>query len=145
MEITMAAADAKLQRAYPELFKAGATALYSFDGARIHQSATKLDKEGKCLLSKLGWTGEMQVPLPRYAPDLHKVIEHSHGRAEQAFRKWLYHNPKTFTAEQYKTKFEQIYRDTNTAGVIKADVDGLHAVYDVVSQNGGNWAPAKLR
>lgn len=141
----MAAAKTKLQDAHPDKFRGGAKALYSFDGARIHQSALKQDKQGKCLLSKLGWTAEMQVTLPRYAPDLHRVIEHAHGRAEQRFRKWMYLNPRTFTTEEYKQKFQEIFMQANTASVIKADVAGLHDVYEAVYMNGGNWAPARLR
>jgi hypothetical protein len=145
MAVTMAAAKTKLQDAYPAKFKGGATALYSFDGARIHQSALKRDKKGTCLLSKLGWTAEMQVTLPRYAPDLHRVIEHAHGRAEQRFRRWMYHNPRNFTTEEYKQKFKEIFMQTNTAAVVKADVAGLHCVYEAVYMNGGSWAPSRLR
>lgn len=141
----MDAAKTLLQDAHPNKFRSGATVLYSFDGARIHQSAIKLDKEGKCLLSRLGWTSAMQVTLPRYAPDLHRVIEHAHGRAEQKFRRWLYLNPRNFTTEEYKVKFKQIFMEANTADVIKADVAGLHDVYEAVYASDGNWAPSSLR
>jgi hypothetical protein len=87
----------------------------------------------------------MKVTLPRYSPDLHQVIEHSHGRAELKFRKWLYRHPVNYNTAQYQAVFEKIYMECNNSAVIRADVAGLPAVYEAVYQNGGNWAPARLR
>jgi hypothetical protein len=148
MKVTMQAANTKLEAVYPALFTSRgvkSTALYSFDGARIHKSAIMPDKQGQCLLSPHGWTPAMQVTLPRYSPDLHQVIEHSHGRAELKFRKWLYRHPVNLTTAEYQAVFEKIYMECNNSAVIKADVAGLPAVYEEVYQNGGNWAPARLR
>jgi hypothetical protein len=147
MAVTMAAAKTQVQDAHPSKFinSTASSLLYSFDGARIHQSALKLDAAGQSLLSKVGWNAAMQVTLPRYAPDLHRVIEHAHGRAEQKFRRWLYLHPRNFSTEEYKAKFKQIFLEANTKAVIKADVAGLHDVYEAVYTNGGNWAPARLR
>jgi hypothetical protein len=35
--------------------------------------------------------------------------------------------------------------EANTADVIKADVAGLHDVYEAVYASDGNWAPSSLR
>jgi len=54
--------------------------LYSFDSARgIHTSSLIINKTtGKSLLSEDGFTPELRVLLPAYAPDMHRVIEHTH-------------------------------------------------------------------
>lgn len=143
MKTTMQAAKTQLEDIYPAMFTSKgvqSTAMYSFDGARIHKSALM-----KGLLSPLGWTQAMQVTLPRYAPDLHQVIEHSHGRAELKFRKWLYKHPVNYSTAQYMVEFERIYRECNSKAVIQADVAGLPAVYEAVYTNNGNWAPSRLR
>jgi hypothetical protein len=51
----------------------------------------------------------LQATLPHYAPDLHKVIEHAHGRAEKKFRRWLYLHPRNCSTEEYTANFKQIF------------------------------------
>jgi hypothetical protein len=70
MAVTMDAATTLVQDAHPNQFSIGTTSLYSFDGARIHQSATK--REGKCFSqAKAGMDSDglqhLPVTLPRYA------------------------------------------------------------------------------
>jgi hypothetical protein len=90
-------------------------------GARIHQSTTKLDKEGMCLLTelRLGWTAAMQATLKSCRATLltctGRVIEHAHGGAEQKFRRWLYLSSMEL---HHKAKLKQIFREANTAYVI---------------------------
>jgi len=121
--------------------------LYSFDSARgIHTSSLIINKTtGKSLLSEDGLTPELRVLLPAYAPDMHRVIEYTHGTAEMLFKKWMYNNPGKHTMEQYKSAFEALYKKCTTAAIISADVAGLPELYSWVHKNGGNWAPSRMR
>jgi hypothetical protein len=92
-----------------------------------------------------GFTPELRVLLPPYAPDMHRVIEHSYGSAEIMFRKWLYNNPGKHTIQQYQAAFEELYKQCTTAAIISADVAGLPELYKWIHENEGNWAPAKMR
>lgn len=56
--------------------------------------------------------------LPPYSPDMHRVIERTHGTAVVMFEKWLYQNPKKCTIEQYKRTFERIYKECSSADAI---------------------------
>jgi hypothetical protein len=77
MGVTMAAAKAQVQDAHPiKLINitASSSVLYFFDGARIHQSALKLDATGHASSPSWGeWNAALQATLPHYTPDLHKV------------------------------------------------------------------------
>jgi hypothetical protein len=120
--------------------------LYSFDSARIHTSCLTIDKTtGRSLLSEHGFSPELRVPLPAYAPDMHRVIEHTHGTAEMRFRKWMYSHPGKHTMEQYMAAFEELYKECTTAAIISADVAGLPELYKWIHNNGGNWAPSRMR
>lgn len=114
----------------------------SMDNPTIHQSAIKQYKEE---LKNAGWKANTRFPLPTYSPDFHRVIEHTHGRAVLAFRKWLYDNPKKHTVGRYKAVFEQLYRKCCSADAIAADVAGLPELYAYVAANNGDWAPANMR
>jgi hypothetical protein len=128
------------------VFKDGAPILYSFDSARIHTSCLTPDKiSGKSLLAAHGFTPELRVPLPPYAPDMHRVIEHTHGTAEMRFRKWMYSHPGKHTMEQYMAAFEELYKECTTAAIISADVAGLPELYSWIHNNAGNWAPSRMR
>jgi hypothetical protein len=121
-------------------------ALYSFDGARIHESAAKEDINGRSLLSSFnGYTAALRVPLSPYSPDLHRVIEHTHARAVIKFQHWMYKNPKTHTIGQYKAVFQKQYEECCSAEVIAEDVAGLPELYNDVFHSDGHWAPRKMR
>jgi hypothetical protein len=125
---------------------AAAKTLLQDDSARIHTSAMKVDTAtGNSMLSVHGFTPELRVLLPPYAPDMHRVIEHSYGTAEIMFRKWLYNNPGKHTIQQYQAAFEELYKQCTTAAIISADVAGLPELYKWIHENEGNWAPAKMR
>lgn len=123
-------------------------AKYSFDSARIHQSAlnTRGDDGSPSMLSDVGFLPHMRIILPPYSPDLHKIIEHAHARAMYHFRKWLYQDPTKYTdVEVYKTKFEELFIQANSANAVKADVASLKETYKYVKDNWGSWPPACLR
>jgi hypothetical protein len=140
-----AEAAQKLQQRHPKVFTDGAHALYSFDGAKIHQSAIKEDDHGNSLLSPYGYSSQLRAPLPTYSPDMHQVIEHAHGRAVTAFQKLLYDHPQVHSAETYKQIYKQLFMECCAAHTIAADVARLPALYNHIYQNGGDWAPMQLR
>jgi hypothetical protein len=117
---------------------------HSFDNTTIHESAMK-NQRFKGLLEEMGWKMQMRQPLSTYSPDLHQVIEHSHGRAMSTFNKWLYESPTKKTLEEYKEKFEQIFKEECTKEIISADVQRLSKVYKWVKDHHGDWAPKSLR
>jgi hypothetical protein len=104
-----AEAARKLLEKHPKIFTDKEPALYSFDGARIHQTATHEDAAGISMLSPYGYSSSLKAPLPAYSPDMHQVIEHSHGRAATAFRKWLYEPPQKHTAAVYKQVYKSLF------------------------------------
>lgn len=122
-------------------------AKYSFDSARIHQSALDVKPDGSpSFLADVGFSPEMRITLSPYSPDLHKVIEHAHARALYHFRKWMYEDTTKYNdVEVYKAKFEEIFRQCSTAKIIKADVASLKETYKHVKENWGTWPPACLR
>lgn len=135
----------RLQEKHPKVFTDAEPALYSFDGAKIHQSAIKEDAHGNSMLSPYGYNSSLRAPLPAYSPDMHQVIEHSHGRAVTAFRKWLYDHPQQHSAQTYKAIYRQLYMDCCAAHIIAADVARLPALYQHIYRNGGGWAPMRMR
>lgn len=118
---------------------------HSFDSARIHESAmTKQEFRG--ILQGVGWRAvTKRFPLPKYSPDMHKVIEHTHARAVVQWEKWLYKHPGSRSPQQYMQEFERMYRNCSCAEVIKADVAKLPALYKWVKENHGAWAPRTMR
>jgi hypothetical protein len=125
----------------------GTKVMFSYDSARIHTSAMKLVDEasGKRVLAAYGFTDARRLLLPPYSPDMHRVIEHTHGTAELMFQKWLYENPKKCTIHQYKVAFEGIYRECCSAQAIAADVAGLPELYSWIYSHEGEWAPNRMR
>lgn len=122
----------------------GVHPLISFDNDRIHTSALK--RFATMLHDECGWdAATMRCSLSPYSPDIHRVIEHTHGAAMVKFRQWLYANPKKHTVEEYKAAFEAIYRECCSPTVIAADVAGMPEVYKAVVKNNGGWAPRELR
>lgn len=148
MKPTMEAAN-KLLRGNPEFaeyFPEGASVLYSFDSARIHQSALSKDKEGKSMLGAIGFDAEQhRVPLPPYSPDMHKVIEHAHGRAVNKFQDWLYKTPGPFTMKKYKKQFEKIFKECCTPSIVSADVDSLKGLYNEIRRVQGQLPARQMR
>jgi hypothetical protein len=142
---TVKAAKAKLKN-HPSISK-GTELLFSYDSARIHTSAMKLvdAASGKLLLETYGFKDAQRLLLPTYSPDMHRVIEHTHGTAVVQFERWLYQNPQKCTMQEYKQAFEAIYRKCCSASAIAADVAGLPELYNWIYEHDGNWAPNRLR
>jgi hypothetical protein len=130
----LAAAKNKLARK----LEAGVKPLISFDNDRIHISA--LENNAVQLRKQYKWdSSTMRCPLSPYSPDMHRVIEHTHGLATIKFRQWLYNNPKHYEVHEYQAAFEAIYRECSSAAVISADVASLPDVYKAVIAENGGW------
>jgi hypothetical protein len=145
MAVTIAIAEEKMEALeeggkHDSTFASGVNILYSFDNANIHTCAVRAG-----MLDFYGWTEDDRLPLPPYSPDMHRVIEHTHGTATAAFRKWLYENPDKRTVDDIKAGFEQVYREVNTPDAIAKDVAGLPELYSWIHANGGEMAPRKMR
>jgi hypothetical protein len=124
--------------------EAGVKPLISFDNDKIHLSA--LDKHAVQLKKQYKWdSSTMRCPLSPYSPDMHRVIEHTHGLATIKFRQWLYNNPKKYEVHEYQAAFEEIYRECSSAPVISADVASLPEVYKAVIAEDGGWPRSAFR
>jgi hypothetical protein len=133
------------QEVVSEYGLAGVKPMVSFDNDKIHISALKQQAH---VLEEWGWEANMRLELSPYSPDMHRVIEHTHGLAVMKFRHWLYNRPETdvpMTVQQYQTAFEHIYKQCCTPDVIAADVAGLPEVYQYVYNHDGDWAPKWMR
>ena len=121
--------------------------IYSFDGAGIHEASLNKKKgNGVSLAGAYQFDEETQrAPLPPYSGDMHRVIEHSHGIAAIAFKKWLYRQPAARTTEDYKQAFERVYRECITAAVVAADVETLPELYQWIWEHDGAVPPSRLR
>jgi hypothetical protein len=136
----------KKLEAHPEyqrlqkLYKQKVQPIFSYDGARHHTSNRLM------AFLPAGYDTADNFPLPPYSPDIHRVIEHAHGRATSEFQKWVYsNNMPGLTVDDYKREFESIYMKCCSAEVINADVEGLPELFDNIIENEGGWADAKYR
>jgi hypothetical protein len=127
----------------PQLLDEGVQPMISFDNDRIHTSALTTQA---ALLGNAGWdAATMRCPLSPWSPDMHRVIEHTHGLATLKFREWLYANPTEHTLAEYKAAFESLYRQCCTPSVIAKDVAKLPKIYTYVATHKGEWATYDLR
>lgn len=145
MQPTIQAATAKLKQ-HPEykrlkrLHGDQVKPIFSFDSAKHHTSSKLQD------FLPASFDGTCKFPLPAYSPDIHRVIEHSHARAQAAFEKWLYsYNVPGLTVDDYMREYERIYREQCNVEVIAADVAGLPELFDNIINNNGGWADAEFR
>ena len=136
-----------MRAATQKLKDKGVEVMFSYDSARIHTSAMKLvdSATGKLVMASYGFKDSQRFPLPPYSPDMHRVIERTHGSAVIMFEKWLYQNPKKCSIQRYKEVFESIYRECCCADAIAADVAGLPELYEWIYSHEGNWAPKRMR
>lgn len=142
---TTQVAELKLQALHQEgsfssAFIQGVKPMYSFDNASIHKAALTHG-----MVDEWGFNHQQRLSLPPYSPDMHRVIEHTHGTATVAFRRWLYENPAKTTAEEYKQAFKQIYNKVNNQASVYKDVKTLKALYDWVWDNDGDMSPTHMR
>lgn len=132
--------DLQAKGEFPSAFINGVQPKYSFDNAPIHTAAINHG-----MLAEWDFDMAQRLALPPYSPDMHRVIEHTHGTATVAFRRWLYDNPSMHTSDQYKAAFKQIYHRVNTQQSVYKDVKTLHTLYDWVWENDGDMSPTSMR
>lgn len=124
--------------AHKDIFKTYKHCMFSYDNPKIHTGAW-------AMLKAMGINEDWKVPLSPYSPDLHRVIEHLHGIAEAAFKRWMYEHPQTHSLQKYKTEFKRIFAECCKPESIAADVQGLPELYKWVAAHKGDWAPRKMR
>lgn len=114
--------------------------IYSFDNPRIHKTAAN-----ELLANDLGESNTF--PLPRYAGDIHKVIEHIHGILTKQMQRVLGVTRKSMGHTFYRVQLEQLFWRIK-ADSVQRDVRSLKATLDKISLppsrggTGGDWAPA---
>ena len=113
--------------------------LWSYDNPTIHTCERAC--EG---LASIGITEHNRLPLPKYAGDMHKVIEHVHGTLEQRMQQVLWTIDERHDIRFYVATLRSIFFQSITPEMISADVDTLHDTYRAVIARGGDWAPDDL-
>lgn len=111
--------------------------LLSYDNDSVHTSPLA------CLPEHGVFSGRDRLVLPARSPDLHRVIERSHGRLCKRFIKQLHYQSGVRTAAQYIKQLELLFFKHESAEVISKDVAKLPELYRVVAVDGG-YAPGPL-
>jgi hypothetical protein len=115
--------------------------VYSMDNPSIHLKAL----EGSHDMHE----GENTFPLPRYAGDVHKVIEHVHGTITTRMRRVLKQIWEHKGVDFYRASLRQYFYKINPTSV-QNDVESLPATLEIISKppsrggTGGGWAPNGL-
>ena len=112
--------------------------IFSFDRPYIHDPA---------YLTDLGVIeGQNTFPLPCYAPDIHKVIEHVHGTLTTLMGVYLQRVRRPQGNAVHRAQLEHLFWGLSAARV-QSDtmslVATLRIIADPVAQGGtaGDWAP----
>lgn len=110
---------------------------YSWDNDKIHKGAD---------LATVGIADDMRLELPALSSDMHKVIEHVHGRIDNHFQKWLwgFKEGKPKVAE-CKRKVMEIFQTKITQESIMNDVHSLHVTYRAIVKAKGGYIVKTLR
>jgi hypothetical protein len=141
------ARQVELDPQFARWFPSGRRMMYSFDNAPIHTAALqRSDVYGEPMVQRYGFDEKKdRLQLSPFSPDMHRVIEHTHGTATYEFQKWLMQNRGKLSVQEYKDAFETIYRRVVTATSVRKDVQGLPTLYKWVATHGGSWPPAHMR
>lgn len=100
------------------------------------------------LLATLGLPQAEVFDLPVRSSDIHKVIEHMHGRLEQAFDSWFYFDPQPYPLSAYKGVVKNLFyhrEGVASPAVIEGDVRTLPATLEAIAARGGGEIPKPLR
>ena len=114
-----------------------AVPVYSFDNPRIHTDPATLWE--LMIITNLN-----RLVLPPTSPDLHKVIEHSHGVICGRFQQWLNEDDTEFEMAGYCRVLQHIFHTKLTPESIQKDVETLTKTYEAVVERGGEKAPPGL-
>lgn len=111
--------------------------VYSFDNPSIHDMT---------LLEPFGIDTSNRFPLPTYAADMHKVIEHVHGRLVGQMRNKVLGCTSKPSKQWYRTTLKQLFSQISADSIDK-DVLSLIDTFTIIAkakaEGGmeGNWAP----
>ena len=119
--------------------------IYSFDNPNIHKKAAA-DLLDDFIFCTDDFTEGNVFPLPKYAGDMHKVIEHIHGILTNKMRHFLTRVRKRWSVEVYRSTLQSFFWSIK-ADSVQRDVMTLLDTYDIISRpvsgggTGGDWAP----
>ena len=87
----------------------------------------------------------VRMPLGKYSPDCHRVIEHVFGQLSAKLRKEIVLRPAEFTSAAAIAQWVQQHFFELEASSIRNDAEGLKELYEWVVSHGGSWAPRRMR
>jgi hypothetical protein len=106
------------------------------------------------------WDPTCRLPLSRYSPDMHKVIEHCMAHIKRELRRFARQCPELCTPAMLQKKAEQAFFSIDPDS-IRRDVESLETTYKVIAGTeketvtdrsgkvwhctAGDWAPVGLR
>lgn len=112
--------------------------IYSFDNDSAHTKALPYLEEAGVL------NGSNRAPLPSLSPDMHKVVEHTHGLLMNHFNEMmedLDDSPRT--VEFYIEKLREIFFREVTPEIIAKDTKSLRATFTaIIAADGAYVDPA---
>jgi hypothetical protein len=88
---------------------------------------------------------KVRVPLPKYSPDCHRVIEHIFGQLSFKLYREMYRRGSQLTSTQAIAQYVVQQFHSLTADSMQRDADGLPKLYDWIIENQGAWPPRKMR
>jgi hypothetical protein len=126
---------------------------WSWDNARNNGGAIQMEAAGL--------DPDLRMPLPAYAPDLHKVVEHSIGRLKRQFRAVLVHAARCCNPKQLAGLLRRTFANLDPVAIQK-DVASMPLTCQVIAGargstvtdpqtqkewpcTEGGWAPRRLR
>lgn len=87
----------------------------------------------------------VRMPLPKYSPDVHRVIEHVFGQLSAQLRTALVTNAHELnSAAAIAAWIKQHFNQIKPSSIAK-DAEGLPKLYKWIRDNGGFWAPRSMR
>lgn len=88
---------------------------------------------------------KVRVPLPKYSPDCHRVIEHIFGQLSFKLHREMYRRGSQLNSTEAIAKYvvQQFY--SLSANSMQKDADGLPALYDWIIEHQGAWPPRRMR
>jgi hypothetical protein len=107
--------------------------IYSFDNDSAHNKALPHLAAAGVL------NGSNRAPLPALSPDMHKVVEHTHGTLMQHFNEMMEElDDSPRTVEFYIKELKKIFFDRITPEMITADTRSLRETYTaIIAAKGG--------
>lgn len=110
--------------------------IFSMDNPSIHDSAVEVH---------IGKQWGNRFSLPVQSPDIHRVVERTHGRICSLFRDWLFETHEKLTPKQYAEKLQQIFHSTQWPDVFQNDLKTYPEMLQAVIDKEGAWPEKKFR